>query len=57
MTQKIHILNGYKVTLMSFGNDIRLFITAPNGYQIYGHRRSSAVGYLTTAKQVIREAK
>lgn len=47
--------NGYEVNLMDFENgDKRLFITNPEGFQIYGHR-TSGINYLETAKREIAD--
>lgn len=54
MTTETTSINGYEVTLVSFGADKRLFITNPEGVQIYGHK-TSGINYLETAKREIAD--
>lgn len=54
VTETKHDIDGYAVTFMSFGADKRLFITNPEGIQIYGHR-TSGLNYLETAKREIAD--
>lgn len=49
-------INGYEVIFINFGRgDQRLFINNPEGIQIYGHKTSSGIDYLETAKREIAE--
>lgn len=49
-------IDGYTVTLTDFGKfgGKRLFITNPQGVQLYGHK-TSGINYLETAKREIAD--